>query len=178
MRRRIFSRRDREYVEELILEICERIGLNMRNAGLRDICLNTGWESFLQVYREQPESFRGSGWRGWDSAAKRIREKQLQVKRALDFARYGQVSLNQPARDESTSPRIEYLRTRIGDFQDSVCFWDYIERLDEDEAFLAVRLTEGDTPGEVRELYHWEWNHLLQVSARLREAMLAYYRIT
>ena len=102
-----FSRRDREYVEELILEICERIGLNMRNAGLRDICLNTGWESFLQVYREQPESFRGSGWRGWDSAAKRIREKQLQVKRALDFARYGQVSLNQPARDESTSPRIE-----------------------------------------------------------------------
>lgn len=96
----------------------------------------------------------------------------------MDFARYGQVSLNQPARDESTSPRIEYLRTRLGDFQDSVCFWDYIERLDKDETFLAVRLTEGDTPGEVRELYHWEWNHLLQVLAKLREAMLDYYRIT
>jgi len=145
-------------VDSFIDTLCGQIGLNDRDGSSARYYRDLGWEGFLEVYRAQPESFRASGTRGWCSAALVIHEKLREEKRAQDFALYGQISLDAPISADNETPLIELLGFRRGDHQNSVCFWDYLERLgeeDRDAAFLARRLVEEETMEEIQDVYHW-----------------------
>jgi len=175
-----FSPREERAVNFFIHDICGRLGLDTRDAGSARYYRNLGWEGFLEVYQAQPESFRGSGRRGWSSAALVIHEKLRSEKRERDFARYGQLSLDAPVSEENQTSLMELLVFRRGDCQNSVCFWDYLERLGErdwDAAFLAYRLMERETMEEIGDVYQWPPERLYRAFNRLRAAMEAYLRI-
>lgn len=82
MRRRDFSTRDRRHVENLTMDICRMLGLNPKEPDYKNI----GWETFLEVHRNQPGAFRGSGRRGWSAVAKITHERLTREKDALYFA--------------------------------------------------------------------------------------------
>ena len=141
---------------------------------------NIGWEGFLEVYRNQPGIFSGSGRRGWQEAARVIYEKLAQEKATKDKIRYGQISLDIPISAEIPVERIDLLRNIAGDFQNSVCLRDYINELSRrspDAGFLARRFMEGDTLDEVRHLNHWGETRTNQAWHKLREVMEDYWRI-
>lgn len=176
MKKRNFSRRDQKFVEDLIRDICDEVGLDCREPDY----MNIGWEGFLDVYRNQRGGFWGDGNRGWYAAAKVIHEKLTREKAILDFARYGLVSLDAALSPENTETRLDRLQTRGGDFQNSVCFWDYIDDLEQrswDAGFLARRFIEGDTPDEIRHVNHWGSARFYRAFNELREAMEGYLQI-
>ncbi len=173
MKRRDFSKRDRERVEKLIREICRMVGLDDRDSE----CLNIGWTGFLEVYQCQPDGFHGNGRRGWCAAAKVIYEKLAREKAALDFARYGQVSLNAPVSAQVPIPRMELLHFRCGDFQNGVCLRDYVGRLPVDAKFMARRFMDGDTMDEIRDLNHWGARRTVRALRVLEAAMRRYCQI-
>lgn len=178
--RRDFTSREARLIDSFIDDICDQLGLNTRDISTARYYRNLGWEGFLEVYRSQPESFRAGGFRGWNSAALVIREKLWEEKQARDFALYGQISLDAPVSEEQEVPLMELLVFRQGDHQNSVCFWDYLERLGErnqDAAFLARRLIDRETMEEIRDVYDWPPDRLYQAFNSLRAAMEEYLRI-
>lgn len=178
--RREFTPRETRLIDSFIDDICGQVGLNTRDSNSARYYRNLGWEGFLEAYRAQPESFRANGVRGWRSAALIIHEKLQAEKRMQDFTLYGQVSLDGPISAENELPRLELIVSRHGDHQNSVCFWDYLERLrknDHDAAFLAYRLVDKETMDEIRDLYHWSADRLYRAFNNLRTAMEEYLSI-
>lgn len=178
--RRGFTPREERLIDSLIDDICGQLGLNVRDVSSARYYRNLGWEGFLEVYRAQPESFQASGVRGWSSAALIIREKLWEEKQAQGFALYGQMSLDAPISAENELPLMELMVSRCGDHQNSVCFWDYLERLGErnrDAAFLARRLVDEETMEEIQDIYHWSADRLYRAFNNLHTAMEEYLRI-
>jgi len=166
-------------VDNFIDDICDQLGLRTRNADLR-YYHNLGWEGFLEVYRNQPDSFRGSGRRGWSSAALVIYELLREEKRGRDFDLYRTIPADTPVPEENKTPLLDLLCHGGGDPQNSVCFWDYLERLSaetEDAAFLAYRLIDRETLEEIRCVYDWPPDRLYRAFNTLRAAMEEYLKI-
>ena len=117
------------------------------------------------------------GRRGWCAAAKVIYEKLAREKAALDFARYGQVSLDAPVSAQVPIPRMELLHSRCGDFQNGVCLRDYVGQLPVDAKFMARRFMDGDTMDEIRDLNHWGARRTVRALRVLEAAMRRYCQI-
>lgn len=178
--RGVLSSREERMVEAFIDDICHQLSLDIRNPRDARYYRNIGWVGFLEVYRNQPDSFRGHGRLGWGSAALAIHEKLLTEKRAQEFSLYHTVSLEAPISAETETPRIELLGSPRGDHQNSVCFQDYLERLtleDSDAGFLARCLINKDTLDEVRLVYQWSSPRVYRAFNALRSAMEEYLRI-
>lgn len=177
---RTFSRQEERIVTAFIDDVCRQLQLDLRNVHHAKCYRNIGWEGFLEVYREQPGSFQGNGQLGWSAAALAIQEKLLAEKRAQDLSRYQELSLDAPLAGEDSVPRIELLGFRRGDHQNSVCFWDYLDRLalrDEDAGFLAHRLIDKETLDEIQLTCRWSPERIGRAFNILREAMEDYLRI-
>ncbi len=176
----VLSSREERMVETFIDDICHQLSLDIRNSRDAQYYRNIGWVGFLEVYHDQPDSFRGSGRRGWGSAALAIHEKLLAEKQSRDFSFYHEISLDAPVFNENETPRIDLCGPRTGDHQNSVCFWDYLHRLslqDQDAAFLACRLVDQETLTEIQRVYQWPPERVYRAFNALRSAMEEYLRI-
>lgn len=176
----VLSANEERMVEAFIDDICHQLCLNIRNHQDARYYRNIGWEGFLEVYREQPTSFRGNGLRGWGSAALVIHEKLLAEKESQERSFFQEISLNAPVSAENDVPLIELLGPRTGDHQNSVCFWDYLDRLslrDRDAAFLACRLIDQETLSEIQRVYHWTPQRVYRAFNTLKAAMEEYLSI-
>lgn len=174
-----FTQRETDLIASFVDDICGQMGLDMRDGNSAHY-RSLGWEGFLEVYRAQPERFRGDGIQGWSSAAQAICEKLREEKRAQNLTFYGQVSLDRPISAENELPLVELIAFCHEDHQNSVCFWDYLERLkarDQDAAFLAYQLMDKETVDEIQKLCHWPTDRLSRALSSLRAAMEAYWRI-
>ena len=106
-----------------------------------------------------------------------MHEKLAREKAALDFARYGQVSLSAPVSAQVPIPRMELLHSRCGDFQNGVCLRDYVGRLPVDAKLMARRFMDGDTMDEIRDLNHWGARRTVRALRVLEAAMRRYCQI-
>lgn len=174
-----FTQREMDLVTAFVDDICSQVGLNTRD-GNSEHYRSLAWEGFLEVYRAQPGSFQGDGIQGWSSAAQAIYEKLQEEKRAQDLALYGQISLNRSISAENELPLMELIASRGEEHQNSVCFWDYLERLEErdrDAAFLAYQLMGKETVEEIQNICHWPTDRLYRALTNLRVAMEEYRHI-
>lgn len=170
------SERDRKYVEWIIAEICRKLKLHRFPADYQEI----GWVSFLEVFHAHREKFFGTGKEGWKLAVQVIFERLSMEKRTEDILKYQTVSLDAPISPNVDTTRGELVRPKHGDFQSSVCFWDYINDLghaSKDAAVLARALANGDTIEEVRQDYGWGTYRTGAALKRTRRAMEEYLRI-
>ncbi len=174
-----FTQRETDLIASFVDDICGQMGLDMRD-GSSAHYRSLGWEGFLEVYRAQPERFRGDGIQGWSSAAQAICEKLREEKRARGHTLYGQVSLDRPISAENALPLMALIASRGEDHQNSVCFWDYLERLEErdhDAASLAYQLMDKETVDGVQNICHWPADRLYRALTNLRAAMEEYRHI-
>lgn len=172
-RGRALSPREQGLVDGFIGDIC---GLLRIPAGKGDL-YQCAWAAFLSVYRDDPAAFSGAGRYGWKRAYLMIREALVRERRESGFWRCGRISLDQPVNGESETRRIELLPARCGDFQNSVCFHDYLRRLDRDACRMAYRLIDGDSVEEVRAYYDWSCDYADSTYRRLQAEMERYLRI-
>lgn len=132
-RKRGFSLRERRMIDGFIKEICRTERLPLNDPQL----FQCGWEAFLSVYRDAPEGFSHDGTKGWRRAYLIIRDALLQERRAMEFFLYHVDSLDKPVNEEIEISRMELLEQPHGDFQNSVCFYDFLNRLDVDVCRMA-----------------------------------------
>lgn len=78
---------------------------------------------------------------------------------------------------ENETPRIELLPARRGDFQNSVCFHDYLRHLGQDACRMAYCLINGGTVEEARAYYNWSRDHTDRTYHSLRAEIERYLRI-
>lgn len=88
-----------------------------------------------------------------------------------------EISLDLPVSPENPTQRLQLLKATQGDFQNSVCFWDYLEHLERDVNRLARRLIDGDSAEEIQVRYHWNQQYYSDIYDSLSQSMERYWAI-
>lgn len=92
-------------------------------------------------------------------------------------SRYYTPSVDQPLTTESKAPLLSVFRAKHADFRSYVCLRDYMQRLPEDEKWLAGTLSSGYTLEEIPVLFCCTKEELTQIHNRLQESMMGYLEI-
>lgn len=169
-KKRDFSPRERRLIDGFIWDICRALRLPRDSAEL----YQCGWAAFLDVYRSDPAAFADADFSGWRRAYLVIWDALERENRQLQFWLYGLTSLDQPVSSEVPVPRRELLQAPHGDFQNGVCFHDYLDRMDTDARLMAYALIHGGAMEEIRAYYHWSHDHAYRTYNRLRSSMQEY----
>ena len=172
-RKREFSVRERQKIDGFIRDICRSLRLPEGDPELNQC----GWAAFLSVYRDAPSLFSHHTFLGWKRAYCIIWDELVKERDYIYNARYKLDSLDQPVSGEVPVSRAELLQTPHGDFQNSVCFHDYLGRLDQDVRRMAYGLIDGGTMEEIGAYYHWQPARTYRTYRVLREQMTEYERI-
>ena len=171
MRKRNLSRRERDMIESAITRMCRALGVSQRDEELRQIA----WVEILSVYQDDPRGFQGgSGWRracglAGDAILREVRCRQRQI--------YGQRSLDEPVRGDTEATLLQLLHAPSGNFENSVCLWDYLSRLHPDVQRTARGMMEGETLSQLRGCYGWSQDYACWARSHLVTAMEEYLRI-
>ena len=120
--------------------------------------------------------FLWTGVGGWARAYLEI-QTELYAFKVLETARYYTPSVDQPLAAESKTPLLHIFRARHADFRSYVCLRDYLQRLPEDEKWLAGTLSIGYTLEEIPVLFRCEKEELVQIHDRLQRSMMEYLKI-
>lgn len=81
------------------------------------------------------------------------------------------------ATTESKAPLLSVFRAKHADFRSYVCLRDYMQRLPEDEKWLAGTLSSGYTLEEIPVLFCCTKEELTQIHNRLQRSMMEYLKI-
>ena len=84
---------------------------------------------------------------------------------------------HQPLSPESKVPLLSVFRAKHADFRSYVCLRDYMQRLPEEEKWLAGTLSSGYTLEEIPVLFCCEKEELAQIHNRLQRSMMEYLKI-
>lgn len=169
-RGRDLSLREQRLIDSFIGDICNVLHISTKNGDL----YQCAWAAFLSVYRDNPSAFSGSGLRGWRRAYLIIWDALVQARRENGLWRYGRASLDEPVNSEIRTPRLELLPSRCGDFQNSVCFHDYLQHLEQDACRMAYCLINGDTVEEAGAYYNWSRDRTDSIYCSLRTEIERY----
>lgn len=172
-RKRGFSARECRIIDGFIRDICFKLRLPANDPDLNQC----GWVAFLSVYRDAPELFSYHTFLGWKRAYLIIWDSLVKEREYMYMSRYKLDSLDQPVSQEIPLSRGELLQSPHGDFQDNVCFHDYLGRLEQDVRNMAYGLINGGTIEEIGGSYRWDWGHTYHIYYVLRECMMEYQKI-
>lgn len=173
MRRRRFSRREEELVDQMIQGICQEISLP---DAYDDEARSIGWCAFLSVYHRNPSCFLWSGAAGWTQVYREIHQ-ELSAFQTQTSAQYHTPSLDRPVGPENDTPRIQLLQCPHGDFGPYICLKDYLRHLPERERWLARTLNSGYSLKEIEVLFRCGREELMQTHRCLQESMRRYQEI-
>lgn len=98
----------------------------------------------MDVYQKYPAQFLWTGIGGWARAYLEI-QTALRAFQVRETARYYTPSVDQPLAAESEAPLLDLFRAKHADFRLYICLRDYVQRLPEDEKWLAGTLSSGYT---------------------------------
>ena len=173
MRKRDLSQREQRIVENAISRMCQALGVSEKDGELRQIA----WVEILSVYRDDPKGFQGDSVRVWRRAYGLAGDAMLREVYSSQRWAFGQVSLDEPVWKDSETTLLQLLHSPSGNFENSVCLWDYLSRQHPDVQRTARGLLEGETLSQLRGCYQWDWHHTYWAFDRLRAAMEEYQRI-
>ena len=139
--KRWFSCREISLIDQMIQTIVRDLFLPER---LEDDARSIGWCTFLHTYQKYPAQFLWAGVGGWARAYLDI-QTELRAFQVQETARYYTPSLDQPLTTESKAPLLSVFRAKHADFRSYICLRDYVQRLPEDEKWLAGTLSSGYT---------------------------------
>ena len=148
MKRR-FSCREISLIDQMIQTIGRDLFLPER---LGDDARSIGWCTFLHTYQKYPAQFLWAGVGGWARAYLEI-QTELRAFQLQETSRYYTPSVDQPLSPESKVPLLSVFRAKHADFRSYVCLRDYMQRLPEDEKWLAGTLSSGYTLEEIPVLF-------------------------
>ncbi len=157
------------WVREMVSELCLANGLNPHNAEY----MSVGLLAFCEVYCTSPIIF---GEDLWMQAYGRIDTALKQAKREEGRC-YWQKSLSAPAFQDSSTPRVERMPKKTGDFTESIALWDYVGRLPADSSRLAYQLANRCDMAEAAENLGWGQEKVRQTMEELRAAFMEYEKI-
>lgn len=172
-KQRDFSPREQRLIHKFIKDIFCDQHLSDSNGDL----YQCAWEAFLSVYRDNPSSFSSSSFRGWKRAYLIIWDALVETKRQNNFWLYSQASLDQEVSEEVQVSHIQLLQAPHGDFQNSVCFHDYLQNMDRDIRRTAYGLINGGSIEEIRSYYNWDHDYMRQICSDLRIKIKEYIDI-
>ena len=172
-RRRDFSPRERQLIDRFIEEICQALHLPPNDEDLHQC----GWEAFLSVYLKMPELFSSNSAEAWRRAYQAIWGALEKERKRIQRSIYQSFSLEQPISKEVPVPRAQLLQTPHGDFQNSVCFYDYLDRMGQDVSRMAYSLIRGCSVEEISGYYRWSKPYTDDTYRRLQVEMQEYLRI-
>lgn len=172
-KQRNFSPREQQLIDVFI----RRIFHIQRISDCSGELYQCAWEAFLGVYRDNPVAFSYSGLRGWRKAYLIIWDAVTEAKKQNNFWLCRQSSLDQPVSCEVPDSRVQLLRAPHSDFQNSVCFHDYLQRMDKDLCRTAYCLIDGSSIDEIQLYYGWTNSYMCQVYYSLRAKMKEYLDI-
>lgn len=135
------------------------------------------WVAFLCAYRDDPGAFSSSDSRGWEQAYLMISDALAEAQRQNNFWLYRQTSLDLPVSSEVAVPRAQLLVAPHGDFQNSVCFHDYLQHLKQNVRQMAYELINGNTIGEIQAYYGWHPNYIRYIYQDLQTEIQEYLDI-
>ena len=168
-----FSLRGYRLIDSFIREIFDLFYLPHHN---RDL-YQCAWVAFLSTLQDRPFSFSHTNSPGWERAYHIIWDALEKEQKHDDIWRYKYTSADQPVRYDIPTPLIELQPSRHGDFQNSVCLFDYLAHLDPDIRLMAYGLIHGDTIEEIQFDHRWDYDHTHLVFSDLRVKMEEYLRI-
>lgn len=172
-KKKSFSLRGYRFIDGFIWEIFDFFHLPHQNKDL----YQCAWVAFLSAYQERPLSFSRTNSPGWMRAYHIIWDALAKEQKRTNIWRYKYTSADQPARYDIPTPLIELQHSRHGDFQNSVCFHDYLAHLGPDTRLMAYGLIHGDTIEEIQSYLRWDYDHTHFIYNDLREKMEEYLRI-
>ena len=184
MKRR-FSCREISLIDQMIQTIGRDLSLPER---LGDDARSIGWCTFLHTYQKYPAQFLWAGVGGWARAYLEI-QTELRAFQVQETSRYYTPSVDQPLTTESKAPLLSVFRAKHADFRSYVCLRDYMQRLPEDEKWLAGTLSSGVatfenvligtgyTLEEIPVLFCCTKEELTQIHNRLQRSMMEYLKI-
>lgn len=150
-KQRDFSPREQRLINGFIKGICRAQHISDRSEDL----YQCAWEAFLSVYRDTPDAFSSSGLCGWKRAYLIIWDALTEAKQQNNFWIYNQTSLDQPVSCEVPVTRTQLLQAPHSDFQNSVCFHDYLQHMGQDIRRTAYCLINGSSIDEIQSYYGW-----------------------
>ena len=172
MKRR-FSCREISLIDQMIQTIGRDLFLPER---LGDDARSIGWCTFLHTYQKYPAQFLWAGVGGWARAYLDI-QTELRAFQVQETSRYYTPSVDQPLTTESKAPLLSVFRAKHADFRSYICLRDYMQRLPEDEKWLAGTLSSGYTLEEIPVLFCCTKEELTQIHNRLQRSMMEYLKI-
>ena len=144
MKRR-FSCREISLIDQMI----QTIGQIFLPERLGDDARSIGWCTFLHTYQKYPAQFLWAGVGGWARAYLEI-QTALRAFQVRETARYYTPSVDQPLAAESEGPAAgAYFVRSMRIFARMSACGDYVQRLPEDEKWLAGTLSSGYTLEEI-----------------------------
>lgn len=169
-RSRCLSRQEYFWVREAICRLCICHNVSDRDEDY----LSVAWAAFFTAYRcfhsiSSPDF--------WPYAYKQISIALIAEKRVRYDRVYRLLSLNAPAAPDSDETLLSRLPDCQGDFTNSVSFWDFLNRLPQNQAQLAVRLVNGDNLEEARSILGLTDQDLCYTVDQLRDALIRYCTI-
>ena len=130
----------------------------------------------MDVYQKYPAQFLWTGVGGWARAYLEI-QTALRVFQVRETARYYTPSVDQPLAAESEAPLLDLFRAKHADFRSYICLRDYVQRLPEDEKWLAGTLSSGYPLEEIPVFFRCKKEKLTQIHDRLQRSMMKYLEI-
>lgn len=118
------------------------------------------WVAFLCAYRGNPGAFSSTHSHGWEQAYLMISDALAEARRQNHFWLYSQTSLDQPVSYETAVPRAHLLTAPHGDFQNSVCFRDCLQHMEQNVRRMAYELINGSSISEIQSDYGWHSNYI------------------
>lgn len=157
-------------MQEVIRQLCACHNVSDRDEDYRSVA----WTAFFTAYRR----FRSiSSPDFWPYAYEQISIALIAEKRVRQDRVYRILSLNAPAAPDSDETLLDRLPARQGDFTNSVSFWDFLNRLPQDPARLAVCLVNRDSLEEARSILGMTDQDLCHAVDQLRDALIRYCAI-
>ena len=130
----------------------------------------------MDVYQKYPAQFLWTGVGGWARAYLEF-QTALRAFQVRETARYYTPSVDQPLAAESEAPLLDLFRAKHADFRLYICLRDYVQRLPEDEKWLADTLSSGYTLEEIPVFFRCKKEKLTQIHDRLQRSMMKYLEI-
>lgn len=172
-KQRDISPREQQLIGNFIQSVFHARHISEHNEDL----IQCAWVAFLCAYRGNPGAFSSTHSHGWEQAYLMISDALAEARRQNHFWLYSQTSLDQPVSYETAVPRAHLLTAPHGDFQNSVCFRDCLQHMEQNVRRMAYELINGSSISEIQSDYGWHSNYIRYIQQSLQTEIQEYLDI-
>lgn len=173
MKGRTLSRREHELFQQAVEQLCRAMRVSANDPDMSQ----AAWAALLTAYRSDPQSFVGLHAPGWIHGYQLAQEEILAERRARRRFFYQNIPLDAPLQGDTGDTLLQLRRSPAGEFENSICLHDFLERLEPALRCAARGMMAGETVGQICARQRWSRPYALGVIERLRKEVETYVRL-